>query len=61
MENISTVGVVALTNIRQEPNYFHNFCAVPKIKILRFSSASVCSWNVLSMLLNFERFSASRS
>ena len=38
-----TTGDVALTNISRETNHFHDFSVVAKKKVLRLSSASVCS------------------
>ena len=40
----NTKSDVALMSISRETNYFHDLgCAVSKTKVLRLSSASVCS------------------
>ena len=56
---MNTIAVVALTNIGQETEYFHDFCAVYKTNVL---SPFLSLGYALGMFLNFKgHFLASRS
>ena len=54
----NTIGDVALTNISRETISYHDFVEYAKQRFLAFCSASGMYY-VLSMFLNFGRFSAS--